>query len=141
MTTRAALVVRIALLYLAVIELATGVWALVDPSGWFRNFPGLGRHWTAVDGPFNHHLAVDAGAGFAAVGVLLVIAAVRMDRRAVQLALVALLVHEVPHLVYHLAHGTLSGSDLVISDGGLALGVALAAAVLAYTSRLRTRTT
>ena len=139
MTARAALWVRLGLLYLAVVELVTGVWAVVDPSGWYANFPGLGRHWVSADGPFNHHLTVDAGAGFLAVGVLLVVALVRLDRRAVQLAALALVVHEVPHLLYHLTHkaDALSGSDLFFSNGGLVLELVVGAALLVYVTRTR----
>jgi hypothetical protein len=139
MTARASWWLRIGLSFMALIELVTGVWAVVDPSGWYADFPGFGRHWVSANGPFNHHLTVDAGAGFLAVGVLLLVAAVRLDRRAVQLSLVALLVHEVPHLLYHLAHtpAALSGGDVVLGAGGLAFEVALGAVLLALVTRTR----
>ena len=56
--------------HFTVIDVATGMWALVDPHGWYDDFPGFGHHWVAGQGgTFNEHLASDAGAGFLAVGV------------------------------------------------------------------------
>jgi len=57
----------------------------------------------STQGPFNQHLASDAGGGFLAVGVVLLLAAVWMARPAIILALVASLVHDLPHFVFHLA--------------------------------------
>jgi hypothetical protein len=62
--------VRIGMGVLAVFQLAIGLWAVLDPSGWFRNFPGFGdRLVVAAGGAFNEHLATDAGAAFVATGV------------------------------------------------------------------------
>jgi hypothetical protein len=139
MTARASVWVRVGLLFLAATQLVVGVWAVVDPRGFYNDFPGGGRHWVSADGPFNHHLTVDAGAGFLAVGLVLVVAAIWLDRRVVQVALVAEVVHLVPHLLYHVTHtpDALSGGDLLFSTGGLALDLALAVVLFGVVTRAR----
>lgn len=116
--------VRFGLIALAVPQLTTGLWAVLDPSGWYEGFPGGGRTWVSVDGPYNHHLAGDAGAGFLATGVVLLLAAVWFERRVVQVALLAMLAFAVPHLLYHLNNNALGGTDSVMSYGALAVTVA-----------------
>jgi hypothetical protein len=137
---RASWWLRLVVFIFAVVELAPGLWAVIDPRGFYDNFPGLGRHWVSVDGPFNHHLVTDAGAGFLAVGAVLLFAAVFFDRRVVQVGLVALLAKELPHLVYHLTHtpSALSGSDIFLGTGGIAVEVAVAGVMLALVTRVRT---
>ena len=130
--------VRLGLVALAVPQLATGLWAVLDPSGWYEDFPGGGRTWVASDGPFNHHLAGDAGAGFLATGVVLLLAALWFERRIVQVALLTVVAFAVPHLLYHLNNNVLSGSDSALSFGGLAMTVSLPAILLLVTLRRAT---
>jgi hypothetical protein len=104
-------------------NLAIGVWALAAPGDWFETFPGAGRHWLPLFGPYNEHLAIDVGAAFLAIGVLLVLAAIWMERRLVQAAAIAYLVYQTPHTVYHLASDDpMSTGDEVLN--GVLLGVA-----------------
>ena len=70
--------VRGGLVYLTVSFAAVGLWATLDPRGFYDGFPGAGRQWVAGDGPYNAHLVSDAGIGFLAVGVVLLLAAVWM---------------------------------------------------------------
>jgi hypothetical protein len=129
--------VRAGLIYLTVSFLVVGIWATADPSGFFDTFPGGDRSWIANDGPYNAHLMGDAGVGFLAVGVVLLLASAWMDRRVVQAALLAAVVHGVPHLLYHLRHPNeaLSGADSLASNGGLGFGSLLALVLLIYVSR------
>lgn len=129
--------VRFVLALLAVDELFIGLWALVDPAGFYRGFPGLGRHWVAFDGPYNHHLLIDAGAGFFAVGVALAIATVWMRREVIQAAAAVLVAHELPHFLYHLTHPlkVLGSTDTMLSTGGLAIVTAAGVVVFAAVSR------
>jgi hypothetical protein len=137
---RERILIRVGLAYLALTELTVGIWAVADPSGFYRKFPGFGHHWVSVTGPYNQHLTSDAGAGFLAVGVLLVIAAAMIERTVViQVALVVFLVHDVPHFLFHVVHHEhLSGFDKVGVVGGLGFGVLLGALLLVVMSR-RTR--
>ena len=127
--------VRVGLVYLTVSFLAVGLWATLDPKGFYDDFPGGGRTWVAGDGPYNAHLVGDAGVGFLAVGIVVLLAAAWMDRRLVQAACVASAVHGALHLLYHLRHpnDALESADTWLSNGGLAFGVAVAAVVLVTT--------
>lgn len=93
--------VRAGAALLAVPQLVTGLWAVLDTRGWYDNFPGFGPMLVAAEPPYNAHLASDAGAGFIATGVVLVVAAVWGERRPMQLALGGLLAFAVAHLLYH----------------------------------------
>ena len=53
--------IRIALGYLAFVSLEVGIWAQFAPRSFYDDFPGLGRAWVRVDGPFNEHLVRDVG--------------------------------------------------------------------------------
>ena len=76
MTERTRLRVRAGLVYLTASFLVVGLWATLNPSSFYDAFPGGGRHWVSGDGPYNAHLVGDAGVGFLAVGLVLLLAAV-----------------------------------------------------------------
>lgn len=103
--------VRLGLVALAVPQAFTGLWAILDPSGWFNDFPGFDPRLVAAIPPYNAHLAADAGAGFLATAVALVLAAWWGDRRVVLLALATYLSFAVPHLVYHVVNPSPGLSD------------------------------
>lgn len=112
--------VRIALGYHIVVAIQIGVWALFAPRSFYDGFPGLGRVWVAVDGPFNEHLVRDVGALNLALVVLYVAAWIGLSRQLVRTAGVAALVWGVPHAVYHLFNTDgLDAADLTISLAGL----------------------
>lgn len=129
--------VRVGLVYLAMSFLSVGLWATFAPRQFFERFPGGGHHWVTGDGPYNAHLASDAGIGFLAVGTVLIVAAVGLQRGVVQAALVAAVVHDVGHLLFHLNHPSqaLSSLDQVLSDGGLGLGAVVGAVLLVVVAR------
>lgn len=128
---------RIALAYLAIFSLQIGLWALLAPRSFFDDFPGFGRAWVRVDGPYNEHLVRDVGALNLAMVALLVAAAYTLSRQLVITAAVASLVWGVPHLLYHSFHtNSLGNLDLVSSLGGLALYAALPVLLIA-TARKR----
>ena len=127
---------RIALGYLTVVSLQIGLWALLAPQSFYDGFPGLGRAWVSVDGPYNEHLIRDVGALNLALAVLLVAAAVTLTRSLIVTAALAAMAWGLPHLIYHLFNTDgLSGSDLVASLGGLALFAALPIALVALSGR------
>ena len=128
---------RIGLGYMSVLSLQIGVWALLAPRSFYDDFPGLGRAWVNVDGPYNEHLIRDVGALNLAMLVLLAVAVVTLNRLLVITAAVASLVWGVPHLTYHLFETDgLSNSDVVASLGGLFLFCAVPVALIATRSRL-----
>ena len=132
-----ALWLQILLVLLCVLDIVTGAWAIVSPRSWYDDFPGLGHHWVSAQGPFNEHLAADAGAGFLAVGLALGVAAITMERVALLVAAVALLAHSVPHFLFHLLNpaADLHGVDVVAGTWGIALEVLVGAVMLARIAR------
>lgn len=117
---------RLGLLALAASSFYTGLWALLAPSSWFRNFPGLDYEWVAALPPYNQHLAADVGQFFTAFGVLLVWSAVTLQRQLVLATLVSSLVFAVPHLIFHANHpGGLEGLESVANYGALTIAVVL----------------
>ena len=128
--------IRIGLGYLAVSFVGIGLWATLATRSFYDDFPGFGRHWVADDGPYNAHLASDAGVGFLAVGVVLLVALLWMNQQVIQVALLAVLVHDLPHVLFHLRDPNAIGSvDQLLSAGGLTLGVVLATVLLLAVSR------
>jgi hypothetical protein len=97
--------IRGCLLVLAVSALAVGLWALLVPRSFYDDFPLPGRAWVSTLGPYNEHLVRDVGALNLALGVLLVVAAVVLERRLVQASLVAYLAYAVPHFIFHVSTG------------------------------------
>lgn len=128
---------RIALGYLAFSSVQLGVWALLAPRSFYDSFPGFGRAWLSVDGPYNEHFVRDFGALNLALAVVLIWAAVTLSRQLVFAASAASLAWGVPHVLYHLANTDgLSGGDVAASVGGLALFAALPVMVI-ITARTR----
>lgn len=123
---------------LAAPQLLVGVWAVTAPDNWFRNFPGFDPRLVASEPPYNQHLASDAGAGFLATGVLLLVAALWGNRIAVRMALLGYVAFTLPHVLYHAVNpaDALSGVDNVVNVMSLASGLVLAA-VFAWATRDR----
>jgi len=112
--------IRLALAYLGVVSLEIGVWAVLAPRSFYDDFPGLGRSWISVDGPYNEHLIRDVGALNLALAAVVAIAAISMQRSAIVTAAVASLLWGVPHVAYHVLNtdGQAAG-DVVASVAGL----------------------
>jgi hypothetical protein len=129
-------VVRIGLAVLAVSGAVLGVWAGFAPRSFYDDFPGFGRSWVSVDGPYNEHFVRDVGWLNLALTVITVWAAVTLARSLVLAVLVGWLVADLPHLVYHAANlDGLSTGDGTAELISLALGPALAAALLVLVAR------
>jgi hypothetical protein len=134
---------RVLLAIVGGLDAGTGGWALIDPRGWWDKFPGFGHHWVSGQGGvFNEHLASDAGAGFLAVGLLLVVGAVIGTPLAMRLAALALLVHALPHFIFHVANSPehLSGGDKTAGTYGL-LGEAVIGLITLLGAQPRRRRT
>lgn len=124
-------VVRVALGLLALVGTQVGFWAAFAPRSFYDDFPGSGRAWVSVDGPYNEHLVRDVGALNLALAVVAIVAFVTLSRAAVLAAGGAWLAYGLPHLIYHLRHlDPLDGGDQVAVPVSLALSVVVAALVL-----------
>lgn len=95
---------RLAVVALALPTIATGVWALLWPQGWFDGFPGWDPRVVAALPPFNEHLATDAGAGLFASGIVLVAAAWMATRPAIKVGLVGYAAFTIPHAAWHVVN-------------------------------------
>jgi hypothetical protein len=123
--------IRVALGYLTLTSVVIGTWAQFAPRSFYDHFPGFGRAWVRVDGPYNEHLVRDVGGLNLALTVLLVAASITMTRAMVTTAAIASFASGVPHLTYHLFHtDLLDTGDVVASIGGLVLFAVLAVALV-----------
>lgn len=99
---RLARVLRVGLVILVLPNAQVAAWTLLAPRSFYDDFPAEGRHWVSSLGPYNEHLLRDFGAASLGFVVLLVAAAVLLERRLVQVALLATLTANLPHFAYHL---------------------------------------
>lgn len=126
--------VRLGVSLLAGPALVVGVWALLIPRSFYDDFPAAGRHWVSALGPYNEHLIRDVGALNLALGALLALAAILLERRLVQAALAAWLVYAVPHFLFHATElDALSLLDNSLNLITLGLAVLLPLVLLAAT--------
>jgi hypothetical protein len=126
------LIQRAVLIYLTIAGLLVGVWAALLPRAFYDDFPGVGRVWVSVDGPYNEHLVRDVGQLSLALALVTLAAAVTMQQTIVRLAGGAVLLNGLPHLVYHLRHLDKYGTaDKVGNVVSLGLLVVLPIVVLA----------
>ena len=100
--SRSALVVRAILLTASLSNGVIGVWATLSPRGWYDDFPGFGKVWVAVEGPYNEHLVRDIGAWSLALTVLTLAAAWALERRFLIATGVALAVQAAAHAQHHI---------------------------------------
>jgi hypothetical protein len=125
---------------LAFTSLQLGVWATVAPHSFYNSFPGGGRHWIAVDGPFNEHLLRDFGGLNLALALVTIAALVAGTRLLVSLAAGAWLVWSIPHVLYHLFNlGVYDTSDKIANV--VALGTTIVIPALVLWAAQRTQTT
>ena len=121
--------VRVLLALLLASGLVLGVWAAFFPLAFYESFPGFGRHWVAVDGPYNQHLVRDVGNLFLALSVITGVALVAMTSMLVRATAAAWTVFSLLHFAYHLRH--LDMYDGVDAAGNLvSLGSMLVIAVV-----------
>lgn len=90
--------IRTGLIFLAVVQGLVGAVQLLAPR-MFYDIP-----WVSLVPPYSEHLMRDVGALTLAYVLVLVVAAVTMDRLMTRTALAANLVFTVPHFFFHLTH-------------------------------------
>ena len=127
---------RFGLLIVAIPQLFVSGWALFAPRSFFDDFPGFGREWVPPFGPFNEHFITDYGSFTLALAVMLIIAAVMLDRRVVQVALVVWIVGALPHFISHVTETErFDTTDNVGNLGALALYIVVPALLLVLSTR------
>jgi hypothetical protein len=117
---------RVLLIIIGIGNAVVGLWAAIAPQSFYDDFPGAGRHWVAVDGPYNEHLVRDVGVLNLALAAIVVAVLLRPERYLVMVVAAAELVYSAPHFLYHLAH-----LDIFESGDKVALMVSLGVSVLA----------
>jgi len=130
-------IVRVVLAVWVVASIQLGVWATFAPRSFYDDYPGFGREWVRVNGPYNEHFVRDFGALNLALAVLTIAALVTMSRPMVIAVAVAWLAWGVPHLVYHMRHLDVfaTADDKVLNVVLLSALPVLAVAVLVLTLR------
>ena len=129
-------VARIALAYLTASTAVLGLWALFAPRSFYDDFPGFGRVWIAIDGPYNEHFVRDFGALNLALVVLLAATFILLSRQLLVVSAGAVLAWGVPHVIYHLANlDELDTVDAVLNVGGLAFFALLGLVLLSAAGR------
>jgi Ca2+/Na+ antiporter len=127
-------IVRVVLAIFAFVSLQLGIWATFAPRSFYEDYPGFGREWVRVDGPYNEHFVRDFGALNLALAVVTIAALVTMLRPLVIAVAIAWLAWGVPHLVYHLRHlDVFSTTDKVLNVTALVALPVLAVVVLVLT--------
>lgn len=128
------IVLRVSLGGLVAAQAIVGGWAAVAPAHFYAHFPAHARGWVALLPPFNEHLVRDVGTLSLALTVLLGVAAVTSHRLLVRTAVIAFLVHALPHAVFHGLHlDGFSAGDATAQMAGFAVQVLLALAALTAT--------
>ena len=129
--------IRLGLVLLGLPQLVVGIWALVFPRNFYEDFP-FGRAWVSELGPFNEHLVTDIGALFCAIGLIALLAAIRVERRLSQVVALGWIVFVGPHLFFHATHTEgFSATDNVLQLGVLVFQILLAVYVIALARRLK----
>lgn len=123
---------RAALALVGAAQAEIGLWGIIAPHSFYRDFPGAGHHWVAVLGPYNEHLVRDYAAAELGFAVLLIAGAVWFGRTLVLVAATAFLAATLPHFAYHLTTtGSLSTADNVGSLGSFAVEIVIVVAAAA----------
>jgi hypothetical protein len=103
-TARPFIWLRAGLAFLVLTTAVVGIWTLFAPESFFTTFPAPGHPWVALLPPYNEHLVRDVGALNLSFTLLFTWATISLERRLIQIILLAWLVYAIPHFTYHLNH-------------------------------------
>jgi len=103
------------------IGLYVGLWAQLAPEAFYRSFPGFGRHWIDLDGPYNEHFIRDVGGLYLALGIASVAAILSRSAAPGRVIGLAWALFGVLHFGYHALH--LPGGAIDIVGNVASLGV------------------
>ena len=126
---------------LAIGPAVVAVWALAAPRSFFDDFPFPSLSWVSQLPRYSEHLVRDVGAFNLAFAVLLIWAAVGLDKTVVRVALVGWAVSSIPHFIFHVLHlqrydSTQAISQMVV----LGIGIVLPLLLLSTNARIDRRT-
>jgi hypothetical protein len=92
------------LAWFAFYSLASGLWQFVAPRSFYDDFPGFGRQWVSVDGPYKEHLLRDFAQGNLAFGIVALVALLTGGVWLARANGLAAVVANLPHQGYHQTH-------------------------------------
>lgn len=92
-------VLRVGLWFLALAEGVVGVVATLIPRFFYDRVP-----WVSLASPYSEHLMRDVGALSLALALVLMVAAITMERLLIRTALPSYVVFALPHLLFHVTH-------------------------------------
>jgi hypothetical protein len=95
---------RVGLIVLLAANAVVGLWAQLFPRSFYEDFPGMGRAWVSLDGPFNEHLVRDVGGLNLALALVAASALLFRSPLLGRVAGASALVYGLPHLLYHATH-------------------------------------
>jgi Domain of unknown function (DUF4345) len=130
------LVLRIGLAFLALMELALGLWTSLAPESFYHDVPTVD-----LTPPYSDHLFRDFGGATLGLAIALGAAAIWPETRWIIVALVAYLAFSVPHLVFHLGHlhGASDAEAAILTVGLWAVVVVPLALIGVALGRMRHR--
>lgn len=129
--------VRIALAFVAVSNVVTGLWALFAPHSWYADFPGRGLGWVSAFGAYNEHFIQDIGGAYLGFGALFAYATLRPTSSLARGAVIGYLVFSVPHFLIHVfVRETLDTTGYLGTLAPLAFSIAVVAWVAFRASEL-----
>jgi hypothetical protein len=120
---------RAGMLSLTLAYAIPGLWAAVCPAWFYDAFPTPARGWARLFPPFNEHLVRDFGLMTLQFAIVLAFATVLLERRLVEVALLAFLAQNIGHLAFHATH-QVAGSDLAVQFVALVGPIVVAVALL-----------
>lgn len=124
---------RFGLAGMAVEMFLIGVPASVAPE-WFYGWFPFGRGWAGALGPYNEHYVLDLGYVYLALGVVTAWATIRLGRDLCRAVLLASIVANAPHVIFHLFHThALATGDNLAQDSLLGITVVIGLGLLALT--------
>jgi hypothetical protein len=118
-----------ALAYLAVVGAVVGIWALGFPADFYNAFPGCGRTWVSVDGPYNEHLVRDVGGFYIGSGILAAFGLFRPNSVHPRVVGLSSFAFNLPHLIYHFTKLSVFTSPIDQIGNIVALGLALLSSI------------
>ena len=125
-------VVRAWLVALAAGQLLLGVWTVLFPASFYNNVPTV--DWTP---PYSEHLFRDFGGATLGITVVVIAAAIWLERRLVIISQLSYLAFSLPHLIFHAGH--LHGdsallSTLLVVGPGLSVLIPLAMIAISWSA-------
>ena len=117
-----------------------GVWALLAPRSFFRDFPAIGGAWVNALPPYNEHLVRDIGGLNLGFALLFFASASTLDVTLIRTSLGAWLLYALPHFLFHITNmERLSGSEKVFQTLALGALIVVPVGLLMATRRRRVR--